>query len=143
MRRCKRLCQHTVCARDTADAGTHCHCRSRGAIGLAGREALKQPTWCRLQPDGFDTLAARVARGRPENLLFIAKAAPAAAGPGGSRGGTGKGGGGGKGGGKGSGRKGSGGRAGGGGPQAAAADSAGGPEGQLGPRDRSPGMSGR
>ena len=55
-------------------------------MGLAGREALKQPTWCRLQPDGWATLAARVSAGIPENLLFIAKPAPPAGDKGGKSG---------------------------------------------------------
>ena len=108
-------------------------CRSRGAIGLAGREALKQPTWCRLQPDGFASLAGRVPRDRPENLLFLAK--PAAGGPG--RG------------------AGAGGRhrqhssaaaaagvAGGAGPQPAVTDAAGGPSQQVSSRDQSPSIAG-
>ena len=129
--------QHCVVHCGATDNGIAA-CRSRGAIGLAGREALKQPTWCRLQPDGFASLAGRVPRDRPENLLFLAKSAA----------------GGGGGGGEGQGTAGrhrqhssaaaaaAAGVAGGAGPQPAVADSASGPSRQVSSRDQSPGAAG-
>lgn len=51
-------------------------------MGLAAQEALKQPTWCRLQPEQFPLLAARAHATAPENVLFTYKThAAAAAGP--------------------------------------------------------------
>ena len=47
--------------------------RSKAGLGLAAREALKQPTWCLLHPDGWKVLAGRAARARPEVLLFTRK----------------------------------------------------------------------
>lgn len=47
--------------------------RSKAGLGLAAREALKQPTWCLLHPDGWKVLAARASRARPEVLLFTRK----------------------------------------------------------------------
>jgi hypothetical protein len=47
--------------------------RLRGAMGLAAQEALKQPTWCRLQPDMFDALVSHAHATYPENILFVAK----------------------------------------------------------------------
>lgn len=48
--------------------------RIRG-FGLRRRKmTLRQPTWCKLQPSGFEALASRAPPGDvPENLLFIAK----------------------------------------------------------------------
>lgn len=51
-------------------------------MGLAAQEALKQPTWCRLQPEEFPLLTAHAHATAPENVLFTYKthAAVAAAG---------------------------------------------------------------
>ena len=57
-------------------------------MGLAAQEALKQPTWCRLQLEQFPLLAARAHPTAPENVLFTYKthAARAALGGGATRG---------------------------------------------------------
>lgn len=71
-------CSVHTCAAVLLMGGIGC-CRVRG-FGLGRRKTtLRQPTWCKLQPSGFDALASRVPAGDvPENLLFIAK--PVAAG---------------------------------------------------------------
>ncbi|KAK9806068.1 hypothetical protein WJX72_000034 [[Myrmecia] bisecta] len=51
--------------------------RLRGAMGVAAQEALKQPTWCTLQPDKFESLVARTNPKYPENILFTYKSGPA------------------------------------------------------------------
>mmetsp|Transcript_10132 Transcript_10132/g.30353 ORF Transcript_10132/g.30353 Transcript_10132/m.30353 type:complete len:836 (-) Transcript_10132:2926-5433(-) len=67
---------------DISHAGAHCDerwaaltkkTRSKADLGLAAREALKQPTWCLLHPDGWKTLAARAPKDKPEVLLFTRK----------------------------------------------------------------------
>lgn len=47
--------------------------RSQSVIGVAGREALKQPTWCRLHSDGWKSLVSHIKKDAPENLLFVRK----------------------------------------------------------------------
>lgn len=49
-------------------------------MGLAAQEALKQPTWCRLQPEQYQLLAARAHATAPENVLFTYKTHAAGAG---------------------------------------------------------------
>lgn len=44
--------------------------RLKGAMGMAAQEALKQPTWCRLPPESFETLLQRASPKFPENILF-------------------------------------------------------------------------
>ena len=41
------------------------------AVALPGQPPIKQPTWCRLQPDKFGAVAARVRSPHPENVLLI------------------------------------------------------------------------
>ncbi len=60
--------------RNTESTSGRCvRSRSKAGLGLAAREALKQPTWCLLHPDGWKVLAARASRARPEVLLFTRK----------------------------------------------------------------------
>ena len=61
--------------RHVCDARWHDITRSifmRGAsLTLPGQPPMKQPTWCRLQPDKFGAVAARVRSPHPENVLLV------------------------------------------------------------------------
>ncbi|KAK9834954.1 hypothetical protein WJX84_011882 [Apatococcus fuscideae] len=67
---------------DISHSGEVCHERFTNltrslrlkGVGYKAKDAVKQPTWCRLEPDMFCLVTQRVGPKVPENILFVYKA---------------------------------------------------------------------